>query len=232
MKIGIAVYYSNPLQYPSWWVGRCRDSLLDQTFGNTCNSDTLVFYELNYGESAKQRLVWTRPLPGDVPVVLSYRHKPLKNYAAAMNEIYSWMLEDPSIEVFANVNIDDYYSVNRLWQLSWWLWHGVDGTGGYDIASSNYIIIDEYGIEKRRTDFASLDVEKELLAGNNIVSNPCHIMKRKVFETLKFNPNLVPREDLAYWQACVKAGFKIKIDPGYLHYRREHEGQEGNRYGG
>jgi hypothetical protein len=150
----------------------------------------------------------------------NYRHYPLKNYAAAMNYVYQWAFEE--CDVVANVNVDDYYHPYRFSRLIEIL------DAGADIASSNYCLVDETGNEIRRTDFAELSVAAELSRGNNIISNPCHMMKKHVFERLKFDADLVPKEDLEYWRQCLAAGFTIKIAPEHLHYYRIHANQSGN----
>lgn len=205
MKLGIALYHSNIDQYPKSWVRECVNSLYMQT------SQDFTIYELNYGSSHR------------ITNEKKYRYKELPSYVEAMNEIYEWIFED--CDLVANVNVDDYYAHGRIALevplLQW--------PHNFDIVSCNYYITGEDGIVKRRTDFARLDVEKELLRGNNIVSNPGHIMKKAVFQKLKFDPALRPVEDLAYWQECIRAGFKIKIIPQAVHYRREHKMQEGNK---
>lgn len=212
MKVGIVAYHKDAFRYPRSWLHQCMDSLKD----NVINCSKLhlpvsfEFYELNYGEGGRA-IGFSRD---------NYRHSPLKNYAAAMNYIYQWAFEE--CDVVANVNVDDYYRDDRFSTLIALL------ESGADIVSSNYCLIDESGDKIRRTDFAELDIAAELARGNNIVSNPCHMMKRQVFDKLKFNPDLVPKEDLEYWRRCLAAGFTIKIAPECLHYYRIHPNQSGN----
>jgi hypothetical protein len=209
--LGIAIYHSNVQDYPSEWLRKCLGSLYLQ---EPTNGWEYLFFELNYGPT-------NRNLLGLCSNAVFFRSREL-NYAAAMNYIYQHII-DARCDAIANVNIDDWYALDRFKNLLPQL------DQGFDIVSSNYIITDENGREKRRTDFADLNVSKELMAGNNIISNPCHIMRKEVFKTIQFKPDLVPVEDLVYWQDCLKAGFKIRVLANYLHWRREHPGQEGNK---
>lgn len=204
--IGIAIYHSNVRQYPRSWITQCLQSLYKQA---ALSGWEYILYELNYGQE-----------PGQLSEFSIYRHVTQSNYAAAMNFIYQWIFK--KCDAVANVNIDDWYAEDRLvLQLPF--------LNEYDIVSCNYFVTNEFGEVVRATDFAEMDVAAELMKGNNIVSNPGHIMKKEVFEKIKFDPRLVPAEDLRYWQDCIRAGFKIKILPECLHYRREHPMQEGNK---
>ena len=219
LKIGIALYHDNCEKYPAEWIRFCVNSLSSQSvFFDKHFPHEIKFYALNYAAQPTYMLQ-ADPIFGDAfkPV---YRFSQQRNYADAMNYVYSWIFE--SCDIAVNVNIDDYYHYDRLRLL-------LSELPAYDIVSSNYIMIDETGKSLRRTDFAWLDVAAELERGNNIVSNPCHILKKKLFEKLKFDGNLVPVEDLYYWQQCVRAGFKIKIVPEFLHYYRVHAEQSGNK---
>ncbi len=217
MKIGIAIYHDNCKNYPRQWIKQCLDSIKAQTIFKDAGYSVSI-YRLYYGYEPQQIHIGLRPNPS--ALYYGYMPRPCINYAAAMNAIYGWIFQ--TCDVAVNVNVDDYYDPQRIEILMEELELGAD------IASSNYILVDESGKEIRRTRYDTLDVAEELADCSNIVSNPCHIMKRRVFEQLKFNPALVPVEDLDYWQRCVSAGFKIKIVPEYLHYYRIHKNQSGN----
>src|SRR5580704_2034147 len=156
-KVGIAFYHSNLAQYPKRWIDKCISSVLG---GMRDPYIDYNYYELSYGAEAERVLLFNPE---------RYRHEHLPNYAAAMNEIYGRIFAD-GCDVAANVNIDDYYHRWRIGTLLETL------KAGADIASSNYILVDENDAEIRRTDFAGLDVAAELARDNNIVSNPCHVM--------------------------------------------------------
>lgn len=227
MKVGIAIYHDNCEKYPSHWIQRCMDSIITQTaFKKRC--DTFFgLWMLNYAASLKMDestlyvIVDRGRLLSNV-MLMPYRKQYLANYATAMNYLYDLILLKTGCDVVVNVNIDDFYAPDRIELLLQEIERGTD------IVSSNYVLVDENEREIRRTDFAKLDVSAELRAGNNIISNPGHAMTRKVFEQLKFKPELVPREDLEYWNRCIDAGFSIKILPEHLHYYRIHANQSGN----
>lgn len=222
MKLGIAVYHKNIHVYQSEWITKCMESIMHNCskchqYGG--NDFAIVLFELDYGGGPNA--AFFKGYDEQFYRHISQSHA-LPNYAAAMNYVYDKLFFEYDCDVVANINVDDYYNANRFIFL-------LDSLEiRADIASSNYILIGEQGQEIRRTDFTGLDVETELARGNNIVSNPCHMMKRRVFEKLQFNPDLVPVEDLEYWQRCLKEKFRIFIAPEYLHYYRVHPKQSGN----
>jgi len=197
LKVGVAIYYCNPEQYPKQWRDKCFDSLKNQTYKD------FKSYSLDYG--------WD----GNFSSTDITRFVKLKNYAEAMNYIYSWIFE--TCDVAVNVNIDDYYAPERIELLL------KEIESGADVASSNYHIIDEDDNIIHSTQFEKLDVNKELRKWNKIVSNPAHLMSKKVWDSgFRFNPELVPIEDLHAWREIIQRGFVIKIHPAYLHYYRQH----------
>jgi hypothetical protein len=218
MKIGIAIYHSQAQRYPQRWKNKCINSLI-HNIAQLAWDDNPYFYELDYGDTPQR--FHTNTITGFVNLGPRYRRKKLANYAEAMNEIYSWIFEE--CDVVCNANIDDYYAPDRILKLVETL------NAGADVASSNYIMVDENDMPIAKTDYAELNLANELARDNNIVSNPGHMMKKQVFEKLKFDPSLVPREDLQYWKDCLGAGFKIVIRPEHLHYYRIHPGQSGNQ---
>ncbi len=204
MKVGVAIYYKNIEQYPERWIKKCIDSIYNQTYKD------YHIYKLDYGQELS-----------DIDFVDKHRliadWKPLPNYAAAMNYIYSWIFE--TCDVAVNVNIDDFYDPRRIELLLKQIESGVD------VASSNYHIIDVEDNIIFSTNWHKDNIYKTLKSGINPVSNPAHVMHKRVFEKLQFDPSLVPYEDMDYWKKVIKAGFKIKIVPEYLHYYRMHSRQ-------
>lgn len=215
MKLGIAIYHKDIHRYRPEWIDQCFKSLLENVWMLVTHTPTEIkAFELNYGESGGKAHILSP---------LAHNQVPLVNYAAAMNYCYDTLFSIYQCDVVANVNLDDYYSPYRFRVLLPFI-----TDLECDIVSSNYILVNENGEEIRRTDFGHLHIYKELRGGNNIVSNPCHLMKRRVFDALQFDPDLVPKEDLAYWIRCIDAGFRICISEDYLHYYRIHPHQSGN----
>jgi hypothetical protein len=206
MKVGVAIYYRNINQYPQRWVQKCIDSIKNQTYQN------YEVFELEYGKSTS-----TIPLKFELQKGW-YKNIILENYAAAMNYVYEWIFE--ACDIAVNVNIDDFYDKKRIELLLKQIEKGAD------IASSNYHIVD---IKDRITwsmDYSNTDIYESLKNGINPVSNPAHIMSKKVFDSgLRFDPSLVPAEDMFFWKKAIEAGFKIVICPEYLHYYRQHNNQ-------
>jgi hypothetical protein len=198
MKVGIALYYSNLAQYPEKWIAKCLHSLFNQTI--KCD-----IYQLNYGSDGFI-------IPGLSPLI--FQHKELENYAEAMNYIYSWIFEE--CDVVANVNIDDYYDPRRIELLL------QEIENGYDIVSSNYHVITQDEKITWSPDFSNCNIHEMLKSGTNPISNPCHMMHKRVFDKMQFDSSLVPTEDYYFWIKALETGFKIKIRQEFLHYYRMH----------
>lgn len=211
MKIGVAFYLKNIDRYPVDWVNQCFESIENQTYQD------FNVYILNYGEESDFGFKYKVPVSFVTDHNCDYFQKPLNNYADAMNHIYERIFE--TCDVAVNTNIDDYYSPNRIELLL------QDLHNGADIASSNYYFLSQSGQITHSPRFDQKNVYEQLKRGLNPVSNPCHIMRKRVFEQLKFDSNLVPIEDMDYWKKAIEAGFKIHINPEYLHYYRWHPGQ-------
>lgn len=205
MKTGVAFYYKNIDQYNPAWVNKCIQSIRNQS-----HKDFDV-YVINYGTEQNESFDFK------VGRRFHFMHKPLSNHAEAVNEIYSWIFE--TCDVAVNTNIDDYYSTKRIEYLL------KDLHNGADVASSNFHVINTEGKIIHSPIYSGMSVAHELKNGFNPVSNPCHVMKKRVFEALKFNSSLVPAEDMDYWSRALKLGFKIVVNPRYLHYYRFHPGQ-------
>jgi hypothetical protein len=215
-KIGIAIYHANLGRYPKAWLDQFRESLLDQQMQS---GREYIVYELAYGPDREFL---------KIPGLNRYTwHVGCENYAAAMNEVYETAfrpgLPATGCDAIVNTNVDDLYTPNRIRLLTETLEEGAH------IASSDYAMVNEQGDFIRRTNFADLNIAEELQRDNNIVSNPGHMMRREVFEAHRFDPRLVPIEDLAYWKKSIELGFTIVIRPEVLHYYRIHPGQEGNK---
>jgi hypothetical protein len=205
MKTGVAFYYKNIEQYNPAWVNKCIESMRSQT-----HKDFDV-YVLNYGEHEKHNFNFK------IGNRYHFLHKPLVNHAAAINEIYSWIFE--TCDVAVNTNIDDYYSKARLEFLL------RDLENGADIASCNMHIVDEKNIIRYSPVYSSMNIYGQLKNGFNPISNPAHVMKKRVFQQLKFDTSLMLASDMDYWKRALAAGFKIVINTRFMHYYRFHQGQ-------
>ena len=210
LKIGVAFYYKNIDQYPPPWINKCIESMRQQTYND------FDVYVLNYGERDDHSFDFT------MGNNLYYLHKPLGNYADAMNFVYSKIFE--TCDVSVNTNIDDFYSVRRIEAL---LQNLKDGA---DIASSNFRVIDEYSNVTYSPSFNNVNIYGMLCKGLNPVSNPCHLMKKAVFDKLQFDSTLVPVEDMDFWKKAIESGFKIAVNKRYLHYYRMHPKQATHQY--
>lgn len=215
MKVGVAIYYRNIKQYPVKWVRECIDSIRNQT-RQDFSVHILDYSGTDTDKRTPQGLLFKEPIGNGHR---SYHIAELENYAAAMNYLYEKIFKTCDIAV--NVNIDDYYSADRLEiQLP------EIENGNCDIVSSNFYLITKNSRIIKPYDFSQTDVYLTLTKGSiNPVSNPAHCIHKRVFERLQPDPSLVPIEDKAYWVKCIEAGFRLKIVPEYLHYYRQHSMQ-------
>lgn len=207
MKCAVVIYHKNVHNYPTHWIIKCLDSLERQTDQN------FTVWELNYSGGLTRYSI----LQGRFDGRKHFYDVEFKDHAEAMNYIYSqaFLLND----VVFNVNIDDYYHPRRIEEQKKWL-------GFYDIVSSNYthVINDE---EMGEHYLSLYNIQAALFGNHNVVSNPCHAMRKCVFEKQKFDSSLIPFEDREYWKQAISNGFKIGIIPQSLHFYRIHHAQVG-----
>lgn len=206
MKYGVVIYHKNvKTVYPPDWIEYFVDSIKGQS-----DQDFSV-YEYDYGGSG------TSILNGKFENRKHFLSGIEANHADAMNTIYGKAIED-GCDVIFNTNVDDFYHKDRIKFQKIMLTK-------YDIVSSNYQQV--HNGKLGRIANLHLHTIDALFENLNVVSNPCHAMRRRVFEKLQFDGSLIPYEDLEYWKQCVQAGFSIRILPDILHYYRVYSTQIG-----
>lgn len=201
MKVGVIIFHKNVFTvYKPEWVERCVSSLINQTYKD------FVVFEMDYGGNDNR--VWHDPL--------CYRSVPLDNHALAHNYLVD-MAFDSDCDCVFNVNIDDYYALNRFEKQLPYI------EQGYDVVSSNFIRVDESERPIGAYHFDGKNIVKEAERGHNVIAHPvCCYSKNFWTHCDKLNPVDIPQDDFVLWKKSYKKGFRFLILPDVLLYQRIH----------
>lgn len=195
--VALIVYHRNAQNiYPQSWLDKFKDSILNQTFQD------FEIYECEYGD-------------GDYRIFESshYESKELPTFVHAMNYLIEKALNDGA-EVMANSNVDDWVNLD-------WLKIQVPLVlNGYDLVSCNFSLVQDDQIVKEHK-FHNLNIKEELEQSHNPICHPAICVSRKYFQENKYDPTLVPFEDLILWQQTIDK-YRFKIVPENLLYHRIH----------
>jgi len=211
MKCAVIFYHKNiDAIYNEKWIKDCVKSIKDQTL---IDFDVM---ELDYGGTKKQYAEGVRKN-------YIFLSREFDNHIGAMNYLYS-MLFANGYDVVANVNLDDFFSPDRLEkQLSYIKL-------GEQLVSSNWHYVDEEGVIIKSFRYHNLDISTELSKNHNPISHPS-IMIHKSFwdDDLHYN-DLLGKEDLDLWQRAVKKGKRLFICPHFHLFYRIHSNQITKKY--
>lgn len=199
MKLAVILFHKHAHRYNPKWVAKCIHSIQNQTVKG------FDVFEVDYGGE------FTQLYPGSN--FASTNH--LKDHAEAHN----WLLDkvfDLGYDAAFNVNIDDFYTLDRFEKQLVWL------EQGYDVVSSNFHHIDENGRVIAALSFDSKNPELEAKRGHNIIAHPvCAYSKNFWTNCTKLNPAEIPKDDFELWKRSY-GKFKFKILPNFLLYYRVH----------
>ena len=203
MKAGVIIFHKNVFDiYKPEWIEKCINSLKNQTYKD------FVVFEMDYGGNGN--VVWDG---ADYYISTS-----LNNHALAHNHLADIAFMAGCDCVF-NVNVDDYYALNRFEKQLPYIEHG------YDVVSSNFIRVDESERPIGRLLFDGKDIVKEASRGHNVIAHPvCCYSKNFWFNCDKLNPKDIPQDDFILWKKSYEKGFKFIILPDILLYQRIHSG--------
>ncbi len=205
MKLGVVICHKNIQDYPIEWVYQSLMSLNTQTVSG------YTIHQLNYGM-----------IPHDIFGTLfkapeaRFYNVVLPSHTEALNHVFEIAFKE--CDVIAVISLFDHYAPKYLELLL----ESIEN--GADIATSNYVTFNDNGIV-RVTDFEDMDLEHEFDRGNVIIPNSCFMIRKEVFQQVKFSPVLAPLEYMEFWRACLKSGFKIDIRQEKLLYKREYNTQ-------
>lgn len=198
MKVVMLVYHKNVFNvYKKHWIDNFVHSVLNQTYKD------FTVYEMNYG-GGEERLFEDSV----------FESKELPTFVHAMNYLIEKALDDGA-DAIANSNCDDTMSLDRLEiQLPFI-------ENGYDVVSSNFCLVRDDSIIKFHR-FDKLDLKHELSINHNIIAHPSCIYSRHYLLNNKYEPDLIPLEDLILWQRTVD-NYRFKIVPENLLFHRLHD---------
>ena len=217
LKLGVVVFHKEVQKiYKERWFRRSLESMINQSVKE------VHFYEINYGKDS------TSLLSGYKVKNLKFYHRPLSNYAEAMNFIISEAFNDGCDYVF-NTNLDDFYRKDRIEKELELI------QSGYDIVSSDFCYVEERAdVDGVIKDAIIQDMHiwrppEHIISyfrnGENIFAHPSVCYSRKFWEGNKYNPDMVPEEDFHLWRESAERGYKFAIHPEVLLYYRIHENQ-------
>lgn len=197
MKVAVVIFHKNINRYPKEWIDRCVSSIQNQTF-----QDFDVF-ELDYG--GDNNCIY----PGSTRI-----NEEFSDHAEALNFLLR-MVFLLGYDCAFNVNVDDYYALDRFEKQLPYI------KDGYDIVSSNFHIINENNEITKSMDMASRNMIEEANRNHNIIAHPVLCYSKKFKGQLVSKE--IPRDDFELWKRCYTSGeYKFVILPDYLLYYRVH----------
>lgn len=207
MKAAAIVYHKNIKSiYKEEWIEKSFGSILNQTYKD------FSIYELNYGNDD---LKLYREFVNNKKY--HYYQIEMQNHVEAMNFLIDECLKDGCDIVFNN-NLDDINHKNRFKIQAKFI------ENGFDIVSSNFIHIDDVGIEVRKMKFDSVDIQYEFNKGNNVICHPSVCYSKNFLLKNRYNPTEIPQEDFLLWKKTLK-NYKFHICSDYLLNYRLHSNQ-------
>src|SRR5574339_1108928 len=175
MKVGLICYHSNIYKiYPSSWIDKYRDSILNQTFKD------FEIYEVDYSMGYDHIFNHSISFVDEFPT-----------FVHTMNWILEVAFQD--CDCVFNTNCDDYYNPK-------WIEYTLKQIRrGYDLVSCNFKLFNEKGIYHVHN-FELKNIKRELDRGNNIICHPGVCYSKRFWERgNRYIPEEIPREDLLLW---------------------------------
>lgn len=198
IKSAVIIFHKNVNKYPHKWIKRCIDSIQNQTYKN------FTVYELDYG--GKDQQIYEGSI---------YESNAMPTHAHAHNYLLDKVFADGFYCAF-NVNIDDFYSLDRFEKQIEEIRMGVD------VVSSNFYRINEQDNLIDNLNFSDLNIKQEGDRDHNILAHPVLCYSRNFWNNCeKLNPSEIPRDDFMLWKRSYDR-FSFKILPDYLLYQRIH----------
>lgn len=203
MNFAIIIYHKNINKYPQEWIRLCLDSIFHQTFKK------FTVFELDYGGDGIQ-----------VYQSSDFRTLKLPTHADAHNYLLDLAFK-LSFDYVFNVNIDDYYALDRFAKQVKY------AESGYDIISSNFYNIDGNGNILNSETWHDKNIEAEAAKEHNIIAHPVVCYSRNFWtKCSRLIPSEIPYDDFNLWKRSYK-DFKFIILPEFLLYYRVHTNKIG-----
>lgn len=209
MKAAVIIYHSNALKiYKQEWIDKCVNSIMNQTYKGA------DIFELNYGNCGKH---FTNGYKFTVP---------MKNHISAMNYLIAMVLSR-GYDVIFNVNLDDYYSLDRFdAQIA------AINKGAQLVSSNFHYFNDERGHFKRMDMQRYSNLGVQFRRNHNPIAHPVVAYHKSFFDGGLQYDNLLGYEDLDLWKKAWELNKRIVILPEYLLHYRIHENQITKTYKG
>jgi hypothetical protein len=213
MKICCILYHSNINKiYKTEWIQKCINTINNQTFQD------FDIFELNYGEDSNSLENFFKSKNQ-----YNFLNIKMNNHAEAMNHLLDLVFKEKNYDLCFNINLDDYYDLNRFSKQ-------IDVMNqGFDVSSSEYIFIQEINNEDRILGLAGLSKNNiETLFKNDItpIAHPCVCYSKHFWENYgPYIPSEIPREDKNLWIRSYSSGAKLHIIKDPLLYYRIHNKQ-------
>lgn len=198
MKIALICYHKNiSTIYPVEWIDKFRESILNQTHKE------FDIVEVNYGSLGERIFEQSE-----------FIVRQSVNFVETMNYLLDLCTENGYDYVF-NSNVDDHFALNRIERQLTIL------QNGYDIVSSNFVLIDDKDKELFSHKFHLMNIKRELMRNHNIIGHPSVAYSRKFFERERYDPTAIPFEDLNLWKRTIDQ-YSFHILPDQLLFHRIH----------
>ena len=213
MKTCCILYNSNIFSiYKKEWIQKCLDTIINQTYTN------FDIFELNYGDD-DSNLKEIFNLNKDH---FFFKIK-MNNHAEAMNYLLDLIFKERNYDACFNINLDDFYSLNRFQQQIDIL------KGGVDIVSSEYVFTKETnGVYSFSGPVGLGNHDLETLFRMDItpLAHPCVAYTQKFWLNYgHYIPQEIPREDKNLWIRSYQNGAKLYIIKEPLLFYRIHDKQ-------
>ncbi len=203
-KVCFIIYHKNVQNYNPEWIKKCVESIQKQTYKE------FEVFELDYGNTN------TQIYPDS-----HFSTFELDNHALAHN----YLLDEAfklDFDYVCNVNVDDWFSLNRLEVQMKYM------RAGFDVISSNFYNIDSEGRLMDQMWMSNLNLIEEANKGHNILAHPVLAYSRNFWTTCtKLDPDEVLFDYFKLWRRSFDSGndYKFAIAPEFLLHYRIHNGK-------
>lgn len=208
MKSAVIIFHKNiDTYYPKQWVDKCLGTIRNQSY-----QDFDVF-ELDYGGGERQIYGGSE-----------FDSVMMNNHAEAHNFLLDKVFRSDYDCAF-NVNVDDWYALNRFEKQIPWI------EKGYDVVSSNFYRVNDDESVKQSFFFDERDIIKEADKNHNVLAHPVLCYSKNFWTNCdKLNPTDIPFDDFILWKKCYAKGiFKFVILPDFLLFQRIHSNNVSRR---
>jgi hypothetical protein len=204
MKAACIIYHKNAYQiYKPEWIDMCTTSIRKQTYS------AFDIFELNYDD--KEESVFR-----EKPANHFFFKRPCINFIDGMNYLLDKVFNELNYDCCFNVNLDDYYALDRFEKQIQYMKIGVD------VVSSNIVYVDEQSNIIRHIQLHRHNLKKALLGNHNVVAHPVVCYSKKFWQGCGgYDVNQIKHEDLLMWRKTINR-FRFYVINDYLLFHRIH----------